>query len=337
VHPVLCVTATDCPATVSDPDRAGPAFAATLNATEPVPVPLAPDVTVIHESLRTAVQPQPLGAVTEIGGPLPAAAPTDAVVGVTVIAQVPAWETVTVWPATLMVPLRSGPAFAATLNATEPGPVPPAGGVTKIHGALLTAVQPHPLGAVTEIGGPLPAADPTDAVVVLRVIEQLPAWETVTVWPATLMVPLRAAPPFAATLKVTTPEPLEVGGDTRVIQGAALVVAQLHPADAVTLIDKLLAPPAGAVTVEELSVNAQVGAAAWVIVSVAEPTVTVPIREAPVLAPTTKVTVPAPLPAEAVTAIHDALLTADHAHPVVTATDPGPPAAGIDCADGFSA
>lgn len=252
VHPVLCVTATDCPATVSDPDRAGPAFAATLNATEPVPVPLAPDVTVIHESLRTAVQPQPLGAVTEIGGPLPAAAPTDAVVGVTVIAQVPAWE-------------------------------------------------------------------------------------TVTVWPATLMVPLRAAPPFAATLKVTTPEPLEVGGDTRVIQGAALVVAQLHPADAVTLIDKLLAPPAGAVTVEELSVNAQVGAAAWVIVSVAEPTVTVPIREAPVLAPTTKVTVPAPLPAEAVTAIHDALLTADHAHPVVTATDPGPPAAGIDCADGFNA
>ena len=42
------------------PVRAPPVFAATVNATEPLPLPLAPDVTVIHASLRLAVQVQPV-------------------------------------------------------------------------------------------------------------------------------------------------------------------------------------------------------------------------------------------------------------------------------------
>jgi hypothetical protein len=38
-------------ATVSVPLRARPVFGATLNVTEPLPLPPAPDVTVIHDEL----------------------------------------------------------------------------------------------------------------------------------------------------------------------------------------------------------------------------------------------------------------------------------------------
>ena len=46
-----------------------------------------------------------------------------------------------VWPATVMVPVRALPGFAATLNATAPLPVPLAPAVTVTHAALLLAVQ----------------------------------------------------------------------------------------------------------------------------------------------------------------------------------------------------
>ena len=36
------------PATLSDPVRSGPVFAATVNPTAPPPLPLAPEVTVIQ-------------------------------------------------------------------------------------------------------------------------------------------------------------------------------------------------------------------------------------------------------------------------------------------------
>ena len=51
-----------------DRDRTGPLgavlFTATLNVTVPFPPPEAPPVTVIHDALLTALQAQPLPAVT---------------------------------------------------------------------------------------------------------------------------------------------------------------------------------------------------------------------------------------------------------------------------------
>ena len=42
-----------------------------MYSTVPLPLPLAPDVTVIHETLLVAVQAQPAGAVTVTGRPGP--------------------------------------------------------------------------------------------------------------------------------------------------------------------------------------------------------------------------------------------------------------------------
>jgi hypothetical protein len=44
---------------VSVPVRAGPVFGSTLNRTEPFPLPLAPDVMLIHGALLVAVHVQP--------------------------------------------------------------------------------------------------------------------------------------------------------------------------------------------------------------------------------------------------------------------------------------
>lgn len=59
------------------PERAPPVFAATLYATAPVPVPRAPDVTVIHESLLDAVQAHAGPALTATE-PVPPVAAADA-------------------------------------------------------------------------------------------------------------------------------------------------------------------------------------------------------------------------------------------------------------------
>ena len=70
-----CVTVNGRPAIVSVPVRAAPVLEATLNATEPLPVPVAPDVTVIHEALLLAVHWQVLAAETVTGVPAPPAVP----------------------------------------------------------------------------------------------------------------------------------------------------------------------------------------------------------------------------------------------------------------------
>ena len=57
------------------------------------------------------------------------------------------------------VPVRLKPAFAATVNATEPLPLPFAPDVIMIHGAPLLAVQAHPLPVVTATTRLPPAAD----------------------------------------------------------------------------------------------------------------------------------------------------------------------------------
>ena len=72
-----CVTVNVRLAIVTVPDRAAPVLAAIAIETAPLPLPLAPEVTVIHGALLTAaVQLQPAGAVTETGAIAPPAAAT---------------------------------------------------------------------------------------------------------------------------------------------------------------------------------------------------------------------------------------------------------------------
>ena len=66
-----CVTVTVADATVRVPVRTRPVLRATLNDTEPFPLPFAPDVIVIHDALLWAVQLQPLGEETATGPPVP--------------------------------------------------------------------------------------------------------------------------------------------------------------------------------------------------------------------------------------------------------------------------
>jgi hypothetical protein len=135
---------------------ADPVFAATEYANVPLPVPAA--LTVIHAALPTAVQPQPLAAVT-VAEPLPLWAAIVAVAGDTLTAQgTPAWVTATMRPPAAMVPLRASVAvFAATVYANVPLPEPLAPALMVIHGALLTAVHPQPLAAVT-VPAPVPGS-----------------------------------------------------------------------------------------------------------------------------------------------------------------------------------
>jgi hypothetical protein len=68
------------PAIDSVPVRAAPLFDAMLNETEPLPLPDAPLVTVIHASFADAVHAQPAPAVTA-ALPVPPVESTDWLLG----------------------------------------------------------------------------------------------------------------------------------------------------------------------------------------------------------------------------------------------------------------
>jgi hypothetical protein len=127
--------------------------------TVPGPLPLAPDVIVIQVALSVAVHAQPAVAVT-VMVPVPAAAVTLADAGEIVGAHgVPACVTVKVAPAIVNVPVRLVVAvLALAVNDTAPDPVPAAPELIVIHGALLTALQTHPVPAVTVLLPVPPAA-----------------------------------------------------------------------------------------------------------------------------------------------------------------------------------
>ena len=74
--------------------------------TVPLPVPLAPDVIVIHDELLTAVHPQPLPAVTVTLAD-PPLDPKLCDVGDGLKLHTPASVTVIVCPATVNVPVRA--------------------------------------------------------------------------------------------------------------------------------------------------------------------------------------------------------------------------------------
>ena len=64
----------------------------------------------------------------------------------------------TVWLATVTVPLRAAPVLAAAVIVTVPSPEPLAPAVIDSHDALLAAVHAHPPAALTATGADPPAA-----------------------------------------------------------------------------------------------------------------------------------------------------------------------------------
>lgn len=77
LQPLACVTVKVWPPTVIVPVLSGPVFAETLNPMFPLPVPLKPDVTVIHPALAEAVHGHVGPTLTE-KEPVPEPMPKDA-------------------------------------------------------------------------------------------------------------------------------------------------------------------------------------------------------------------------------------------------------------------
>ena len=157
--------------------------------------------------------------------------------------------------------------FAPTSNVTVPDPLPLAPAATVIHDALLAAVHVQPVVVVTLNDRPVAAVDATATVSAFTAYEHaggvtVPDCVTVTVCPATSIVPVLEPPLFAATPKVTLPLPVPLAPAVIVIHDAVLVAVQPHDAVVETVINTPVLPPTGAVTVGGFTVNAQFGAAA---------------------------------------------------------------------------
>ena len=160
----------------------------------PVPLPLAPLVTVSHDVLLlTPVHAQPANVVTVVE-PVPPVAATDWLAGSSANVQdVAACVTEKVCPAIVSEPLRCVAfGFAAALNATVPVPLPLAPLVTVSHDVLLlTPVHAQPANVVTVVE-PVPPAAATDWLVgLIAYVHAAPAWVTVSVCPPIVSVPLR--------------------------------------------------------------------------------------------------------------------------------------------------
>jgi hypothetical protein len=141
-QPCDWTTVIDCPATVSVPERDGPVVEAIANATEPGPVPVAPAVTVIHESCAAAVHGHPPVVVT-VSVRVPPEGSTVTLGGATSYVHPADCVTENGRPAMVIVAVRGGPVVGATLNATDAEPFPPAGEVTVIQFTLDAAVHWH--------------------------------------------------------------------------------------------------------------------------------------------------------------------------------------------------
>lgn len=231
-------------------------------------------------------------------------------------------------PATVIVPTRSTPEFAAALKATWPLPVPDDPLVTVSQSTLFElALHPHDAVVVTVRVPALPAA-PIVRLDGSMANAQGASCVTVNVWLPIVSAPVRCAPVFAATEKLTDPLPVPAAPEVTVSQSRfeAAVHPHVSPVEIVTVPPPPAAPtiwPAGEIE----SVH---GTAAWEIVSAAPPTAIWPLRAPPVLADTLNCTVPPPVPdAPAEIVIQPTLGVAVHAQPcpAVTFAWPSPPAA----------
>ena len=156
---------------------------------------------------------------------------------------------------------------------------------------------------------------------------------TVKVCPPIVIVPVRAAPPLAATLKVTVPLPVPDPPAVTAIQGAfeVAVHAQSAPVDVVT--PTLSVPASAAAFLLDGEIEKLHAAASCAIVNVFPATVSVPVRAPPVLALTVNITDAGPLPeGPLVIEIQGAFDDAVHGHPPAAerATVSVPPTAATD-------
>jgi hypothetical protein len=140
----------------------------------------------------------------------------------------------------LMVP------FAATLKLNDPSPdMPPL--VIVIHATVLAGVHAQELPVVTAMLLLSPVDSAETLVGDTLYVQLSAACVTVTVWPPTVMVPVRAlAVPFAATVKLNEPSP-DIPGLVMVIQGTVLEGVHVQFEPVVTPI-LLLRPVEGADT-----------------------------------------------------------------------------------------
>src|SRR5262245_55397910 len=219
------------PATVSVPLRGAPvAFTATVYVTVPMPDPLAPPVIVTQLTLLVAVHEHDVPVVTDRLPVVPVDGAEMLVVDSKAVQLLLAWLIVTVWPATVSVPLRGAPVeFTATLYVTVPMPDPLAPPVIVTQLTLLVAVHEHDVPVVTDRLHVVPVDGAGLLVVDSKAVQLLLAWLIVTVWPATVSVPLRGAPvEFTATLYVTVPMPDPLAPPVIVTQATLLVAVHEH-------------------------------------------------------------------------------------------------------------
>ena len=107
--------------------------------------------------------------------------------------------------ATVIVPLRAAPPFAATENVTVPLPLPEAPCVMLTKLALLVAVHVHPVPAVTGTDPEPPSAPNDDALICPVAIVQVEGVVGVGVW-------FLHAPPENAASVATTPSAMTRAG-----------------------------------------------------------------------------------------------------------------------------
>ena len=140
------------------PDRAGPVFAATVNATVPLPGPVGPGVILIQGAFATAVHTHPSPVVT-LTEPVPATSASATLVGEIEKLQTGAAAdcvAVKVWPPIVIVPLRAAPGFVLTVKATLPLPVPELPLEIAIQLAFDVAVHEQPLSVDVTVTAPVP-------------------------------------------------------------------------------------------------------------------------------------------------------------------------------------
>ena len=158
----------------------------------------------------------------------------------------------------------------------------------------------------------------------------MPAWLTVTICPCTLIVPVRSAPGFACTVKLTAPAPVPVALPVIVIHVASVVAVHAHPGPLVVTLNDAGPPVAASGIAPGATVYVQ--PLAWFTVNVSPAIVTVPERAISVVPAIESRTGPEPAPvAPLTTVIHGAFGTVDQLQlaSAATLTAVSPPAAGM--------
>ncbi|MGA2717257.1 MAG: hypothetical protein ABSG41_29625 [Bryobacteraceae bacterium] len=98
---------------VAVPERDPPVLEATFKTTTPPPEPAAPDLTVNHGALLTALQAQLAGALTDTLTLPPVSAGEENVGPIEYVQTKLAWLMLYCWPPAEMVPTRALPAVDA--------------------------------------------------------------------------------------------------------------------------------------------------------------------------------------------------------------------------------